>query len=112
MSIRVLNKHRDDCSKGIYIGRGSPLGNPFRLKSAGGEFERDESVAMYEEHLRRLVAERDPAVCAELNRLYRIARDGDLDLVCFCAPLACHGDVVKKILEEKLGTRGESVVES
>lgn len=98
--ITVVNKRAT--SKGEYIGRPSPLGNPFKIKSAGGPYERGETIPLYERWLRDKIAAKDPAVCAEMNRLYKLAKRGDLQLVCWCAPLACHGDVVKKILDEQL----------
>lgn len=84
----------------MYIGRGTPLGNPFRLKSAGGIFTREESIEAFESYLRAKLAERNMEVCCEMNRLYRIARERELILLCSCAPLACHGDVVRRILLE------------
>ncbi len=29
-------------------------------------------------------------------------KTGDVYLICFCAPALCHGDNIKKIIEEKL----------
>jgi len=31
-----------------------------------------------------------------------MAKTGDVNLVCFCKPKACHGDIIKKLIEEKL----------
>lgn len=97
MSITVVNKKLG--GRGEYIGRPSLLGNPFVMRS---ESERERVVRQYEQWLRAQIQRRNPAVCGELNRLYHIAMSGDLNLVCWCAPRACHGDVVKKVLEEKL----------
>ena len=40
-------------------------------------------------------------VLEELERLKRIEEEGRYDVVlrCFCAPLACHGDVIKSCVE-------------
>lgn len=101
--ITVVNTHDREASRGAeYIGRGSPLGNPFKLVGAGGTYTRDDSVATYEQWLRKRIAERDSAVCTELNRLFKLARQGSLKLRCFCAPKRCHGDVIKQVLEEAL----------
>ena len=35
----------------------------------------------------------------ELFRLVRLAKKGDLYLGCYCAPRACHGDVIKAEIE-------------
>ena len=37
-------------------------------------------------------------VCVE--PLWRISQQGDLELVCWCSPLPCHGDVLKELIEE------------
>lgn len=81
------------------------LGNPFVLVEAGGTYTRDESVDAYERWLRAKLAARDTAVRADMNLLYRLALGGDLALVCFCAPKRCHGDVIRKLLYEKIDAR-------
>jgi hypothetical protein len=102
--IRVLNKKTDNCAGSEYVGRPSPLGNPFAVQPHG-RYTRVEAVREYEQWLRTRIHEKDSRVCAEMNRLFRLARDGDLSLVCWCAPLACHADVIKRVVEEQLTTR-------
>lgn len=85
-----------DCD--IYIGRamyqggwrlpGSKWANPFRLDPASGN-SRPRVLEAYERHLRG-----SPALMAALPEL-RGARLG-----CWCAPLACHGDILIKLLNE------------
>lgn len=82
---RVLNKRRDGMPPGsVYIGRPSKWGNPFVI---GRDGSRDEVVAKYrnwlvgEYHAGRVTHE-------ELAALH------GKQLVCWCAPLACHGDVL------------------
>ena len=102
-AILVLNK-RSAGSRGEYVGRPSPLGNPFKLKR---ELDRDAVIALYEIWLRERIADRDKKVCDELNRLYLIARDtGLLELVCWCAPKHCHADVIRKVLLKALKRNG------
>lgn len=88
-----------------YVGRpmrnlaGSPLGNPFKVRPHG-RYERNESVfVMYRRWLWREMQNRDGKVFKELLRLKRIAETRPLNLACWCAPEACHGDVVKKAIE-------------
>ena len=81
-----------------YIGRGSPLGNPFRIHDYGSKVERDEVVEKYRQYFEREYKNND-AMLRELRRLYRIAANGDLILGCFCAPKRCHGEVIKEFLE-------------
>jgi hypothetical protein len=102
--IRVLNKKTDDCAGAEYVGRPSPLGNPFAVQPHG-RYTREQAVSEYESWLRSRLHAKDPAVCAEMNRLFQLARDGNLALVCWCSPQACHADVVKRVLEEQLTNR-------
>lgn len=84
-SPRVLNRHRDFIpADAIYIGRGSPYGNPYVM---GKDGDRDEVVRMYEEYVERY---------PEFRQLIADALRGK-DLVCFCAPKPCHGDVLIRI---------------
>lgn len=83
--IRVVNKYREPYD--LYIGRGSIWGNPFKI---GRDGDRAEVIRKFEEYLAA-----SPALIARLPELLgkRIA--------CFCAPQACHGDVLKRWAEEK-----------
>ena len=95
--ITVVNRHhqKPDDEKGEYIGRGSPLGNPWMINA---EFTRERAIEQYDVYLRRQIEVEDPDVMRELNRLIDIAETRPLKLVCSCKPKACHGDVVKRIL--------------
>lgn len=106
-SVRVLNGYRDGWTgdRSVYIGRcnaklgleESPLHNPFRI---GGDGDRDRVVARYADYLRdRLGGEVGGLdIRAEIDRLREMARSGGVDLVCYCAPRACHGDVIRDII--------------
>jgi len=95
--------------KGEYIGREnktfgvkeSPLANPFPLKK---ECERDNIIGLYEIWLTQNVLriENSPAR-TELNRLKKIYEEtGKLNLVCWCFPRRCHGEVIRdEILKER-----------
>ncbi len=96
MSI-VIGKKWDATAQ--YIGRGSPLGNPFVMKS---EADRDEVCDQYQAWFNRKVEAGDPLVMNELRRLYKIAKSGELVLGCYCAPKRCHGETIKKFLEKHL----------
>jgi hypothetical protein len=74
------------------------LGNPFSLNA----YSRDEAIARYRVWLEKKVSERDKEVCAALNTLWQVALKQDVELECFCAPLPCHGDVIKAVVEAKL----------
>jgi Domain of unknown function (DUF4326) len=78
---RVLNKKRDDVPAGaVYVGRPSKWGNPFMI---GRDGTRAEVIAKYRAWLLR--NERLMAALPELR---------GKDLVCWCAPCPCHGDVL------------------
>lgn len=103
--ITVINVYQQG-KRGEYIGRGSPLGNPYsHMPGTRAQFlvdNRDEAVAHYEAWLAVQIRDKNWEVINELNRLLKIAKEGDLELRCYCAPKKCHGDVVKKFLEAQL----------
>ena len=81
----VLNKHKHGMPKGaVYIGRPSKWGNPFAI---GRDGNRAEVILKYCEWLE---GQPDKMAQAKLE----LAGKG---LVCFCAPLACHGDVLLEV---------------
>lgn len=100
MNITIHNK-KTYKGPGEYIGRGSPLGNPFKI---GPDGTRKEVIQKYTQWLREQLKKREfryrtPA-SKEIYRLLKIGRDNkELRLICFCAPLPCHGDVIKHCLQ-------------
>jgi hypothetical protein len=77
--------HKNKGAYDVYIGRGSIWGNPFINGKHG---DRAAVIRLYEEYF-----ESSPHLIARLPELLgkRIA--------CFCAPLACHGHVLKRWAE-------------
>jgi hypothetical protein len=67
----------------IYIGRPSKWGNPFVV---GEHAARGECIALYEEWLRE-----NAALIAALDELRGLV------LGCWCAPRACHGDLLVRL---------------
>ena len=106
--ITVVNKYKGSGGgTGVYIGRPSPLGNPFsHLDNASSHVTkvatREEAVARYAGWLDEKLASRDPEVCREMNKLLWMAREGPLKLLCYCAPKACHGDIIRDRLFQHL----------
>ena len=81
---KVLNKHHAGVPAGaVYIGRGSIWGNPFRI---GPDGDRAAVIAL---HARWLADQ------ADLLRALDELRGKDL--VCFCAPQVCHGDLLLRL---------------
>jgi hypothetical protein len=56
---------------GEYIGRGSPLGNPFPINASQN---RDAVCNRYQEWFDNAIQTKDPLVLGELRRLYVIAK--------------------------------------
>ena len=80
---KVYNKKYDEIPPGaVYIGRGSKWGNPYVI---GYDGDRAEVIEKYQYSLPLNLQEE---AMVELR---------GKDLVCFCAPLACHGDILLKI---------------
>lgn len=80
---KVHNKKADTAPPdAVYIGRGSPWGNPFVI---GKDGDRD-------------------AVCDKFEKITLPTLDLSTlrgkDLVCFCKPARCHGDAILKALKE------------
>ena len=92
--IIIVNKHHGE--SGEYIGRGSPLGNPFVI---GKDGSREQVIAKYRVWLNEQIMRKNPVVLDELNRLGNKAIDEKgLALQCFCYPKPCHGEVIKEKL--------------
>jgi hypothetical protein len=81
---KVLNKRIHGVPRGaVYIGRPSIWGNPFVI---GKDGSLDDVIAKYETWLlgnRKLVDQ--------------LAALAGKDLVCWCAPARCHGDVLVRL---------------
>lgn len=89
-----------------YIGRecqgwkASALANMFKISDS---CSREHVVYQYRVWLNKVVAsggKYHPEAYAELMELVRLHKAGEtIRLGCWCAPLACHGDVVKRAIE-------------
>lgn len=92
--IIIVNKHHG--KSGEYIGRGSPLGNPFVI---GKDGSREQVIAKYRVWLNEQIMRKNPVVLDELNRLgNKVIDEKGLVLQCFCYPKPCHGEVIKEKL--------------
>jgi hypothetical protein len=82
---QVLNQHRDGRPAGaVYIGRPSPWGNPFAI---GRDGDRDAVMEKYITWLGQT-----PEIVDRARREL-----AGKDLVCWCAPAACHGHVLRDL---------------
>jgi Domain of unknown function (DUF4326) len=75
------------------------LGNPTKLHR---EADREKSIESYKTWLTEQIETKDKAVCHALNQIFLAAKRGEVELECFCHPKACHADVIKHVVEEKL----------
>jgi hypothetical protein len=81
---------------GELVDRTSPLGNPYKLAADTPE-RRAECLALYRRWLWEAL-QRGGDVRREIERLAAAVKERDLALVCWCAPKACHGQVVASAL--------------
>ncbi len=85
---KVLNRRRDRIPRGaVYVGRPSKWGNPFLIEVDG---TREQCVEDFRRHV---------ASNRELREAIRRELRGK-DLVCWCAPLPCHADVLLEVANE------------
>ena len=110
--IEVVNKYTHvPTDKDVYIGRRSPLGNIYsHMHGTLAQYRvvnREQAVEKYESYLRNKIELKDPAITKELNRIYSMAKTGSVNLVCYCAPRKCHGEVIKKLVVEKMLMAGK-----
>lgn len=85
---KVYNKRNNDAPLGaIYCGRGGPWGNPFVI---GKDGSRTEVINKYRNWINTQPALIFAAKCDLVGR----------DLICWCAPYACHADVLMEIAND------------
>ena len=87
---KVLNQRTaKPAANQIYVGRPSQWGNPFEIGKHG---TRAEVIERYREYLHTDGAHLRAIAKQELR---------GKDLVCWCAPLPCHADILLKIANEE-----------
>lgn len=107
---KVLNRHHFNGSNyppnSVYVGRGynSILGNPFsHLDNTLAKYKvatREEAVTQYEKYMRNILAAEK--LLPENKRPYTAAilALAEKNLVCYCAPKSCHGDILIVLCQE------------
>jgi hypothetical protein len=109
------------------IDRTTILGNPFYLSRESDVDERDYNLKVYRIYLNQMIRHRrDPRILisdlaiefglttvkswerptleeflTELDRLVELASIQPIELMCFCHPKRCHGNVLKSAIEWK-----------
>ncbi|AJK27118.1 hypothetical protein BJD49_gp015 [Acinetobacter phage vB_AbaM_phiAbaA1] len=91
-----------------YIGRGSPLGNPYSSKPSKYAVTyvdtSEEAVERFRSDLygRRL----SPEAYEAMGELILHSKNNPLDLLCYCHdPNKCHGSVIREFIQTKGGKR-------
>lgn len=87
--LEVLNRRDPDVRIGgtqIYVGRPSPWGNPF---PATGKRSRHEAVELFREYAESRV---------QVDRDWLSPLREATALICWCAPLECHADVLAELI--------------
>lgn len=82
--------HRKRSAYDVLVDRSSKFGNPFVIRR---ESDRASVIEKFERYARARIAQ-DPVWAAEVRLLHGRV------LGCWCAPKACHGDVLLKIAAE------------
>jgi hypothetical protein len=91
--VRVWNKHAEQAPDGaVYVGRPTKWGNPYVI---GRDGTRDEVIEAYREWIGKR-----PELLAELRGKH---------LVCWCAPKACHADVLLELANEERNCMSETI---
>lgn len=85
---KVVNKDKGD-EYDIYIGRGSPWGNPYAIGDEG--MSRDDVIEKYKSYFLENFINK-PEQLKALKSLK------NKTLGCHCKPFACHGDVISEYL--------------
>jgi hypothetical protein len=87
---KVLNKRVDGVPSGaVFIGRPSIWGNPYVI---GKDGSRDDVIAKYEAWL-----------LSQTDLLSQLAQLRGKDVVCWCAPCRCHGEVLVRLANKGRG---------
>ncbi len=80
-----------------YVGRSSPLGNPYRPHNAGHDGEeltRDGALDLYRRWLWQKIRANDRRVLLAMRSITE-----ETALICSCAPKSCHADIVVRAWE-------------
>lgn len=86
LNVHIHGKPADGDPHAVYVGRPGPFGNPVEVTE---ETPRGSALVGYLEHLRG-----NP----DLVDRIRVEMMGK-DAVCWCAPRACHGDIIRHIAD-------------
>ena len=85
--LTVHNKHKSTApADAVYVGRPTKWGNPFVI---GRDGTRQQVVQKYKDY-----------ILSNESLLSQIHELRGKDLICFCAPQQCHGDVLIELANQ------------
>lgn len=101
MEINIRNKNKW-YQEGFYVGRPSPLSNPFVIS---GDQTREIVIQRYASMFINAIKKRDKRIINALHILEaHLIEHGKIDLICYCAPKLCHAELIKQVLLNKIHT--------
>jgi len=106
--INIVNKKtHKSTSFDYYIARPNIIGNPFsHKKSIYAEYyveNRDNAIDNYREWLKYQLSENNIDIITELKNIQDFyKKNNNINLVCWCSPKRCHGEVIKDFLNGDL----------
>jgi len=99
---KVLNKQKDFIPKdAVYVGRPSKWGNPWRIgerhPADGHRLTRKEVIEIHRNSIHQMLTanREDGTIILDLSELR------GKDLVCWCAPLSCHADILLELANQE-----------
>jgi hypothetical protein len=106
--INIVNKSNHIPTEyDYYIARPNILGNPFSHKKSKFNCtivqNRELSIQNYEEWFKFKILDKDEKFLNELKKLIDFYyKNENINLVCWCYPKKCHGEIIKKYIEGTL----------
>jgi len=106
-SIKVVNKYTHiETEYDYYIARPSILGNPYsHNKNSIAKYyveSRNIAIDKYKNYFYEKI-NTDNEFKNEINKLIKIYKENKkINLVCWCKPKKCHGDIIKEYIIKKI----------
>ena len=99
MPVIIFNKYTNPdhswCDEVVSVMRPNRLSNPFSITP---HRDRKAAIVAFRTHLAGLI-EKDTSERREVLRLTALHQAGkNIGLLCCCAPLECHADVIKEVI--------------
>jgi len=101
----IVRNKRTFNKPGVYVGRPSTLRNRWEMNEKDPKYTREKVIGYYREWLHVEMSKKDGQVYKLIMEIVELAKRQDVvNLICWCAPLACHADVIKECVESIIAT--------